>query len=108
MCSERRNEPLKINLHTKSTVVDKIKENLGDRLINRFREGIFGHFLNFSITNQSSQLLLQLIQRMCKPKSTSQPQFLIGGRVLKFGLREFALITGLNCHKISDINQEDI
>uniref|UniRef100_A0A9I9E5C4 DUF1985 domain-containing protein n=1 Tax=Cucumis melo TaxID=3656 RepID=A0A9I9E5C4_CUCME len=108
MCFERRNEPLKINLHIKSTVIEKIKENLGDRLINRFREGIFGHFLNFSITNQSSQLLLHLIQRMCKPKSTSQLQFLIGRRILRFGLREFALITGLRCHEIPDINHEDI
>ena len=108
MCSKRRNESLKINRHIKSTVIEKIKENLGDRLINRFREGIFGHFLNLSITNQSSQLLLHLIQRMCKPKSTSQLQFLIGGRVLRFGLREFALITGLRCHEIPDINHEDI
>ncbi|TYJ97200.1 protein Ycf2-like [Cucumis melo var. makuwa] len=47
-------------------------------------------------------------KRMCKPKSTSQLQFLIGGRVLRFGLREFALITGLRCHEIPDINHEDI
>ncbi|KAA0051565.1 protein Ycf2-like [Cucumis melo var. makuwa] len=38
MCYERRNEPLKINLHIKSTVIEKIKENLGDRLINRCQE----------------------------------------------------------------------
>ncbi|KAA0048518.1 protein Ycf2-like [Cucumis melo var. makuwa] len=47
-------------------------------------------------------------KRMCKSKSTSQLQFLIGGRVLRFGLREFVLITGLKCHKILDINHEDI
>ncbi|KAA0059171.1 protein Ycf2-like [Cucumis melo var. makuwa] len=45
---------------------------------------------------------------MCKPKSTSQLQFLIGGRVLKFGLREFVFITSLKCHEIHDINHEDI
>ncbi|KAA0066502.1 protein Ycf2-like [Cucumis melo var. makuwa] len=45
---------------------------------------------------------------MCKPKSTSQLQFLIGGRVLRFGLREFALITDLKCHEIPYINHEDI
>ncbi|KAA0061272.1 uncharacterized protein E6C27_scaffold455G001150 [Cucumis melo var. makuwa] len=45
---------------------------------------------------------------MCKPKSTSQLQFLIGERVLRFGLREFALITGLRCHEIPNINHEDI
>uniref|UniRef100_A0A9I9EJD1 Protein Ycf2-like n=1 Tax=Cucumis melo TaxID=3656 RepID=A0A9I9EJD1_CUCME len=31
-----------------------------------------------------------------------------GGRVLRFGLREFALITDLKCHEIPDINHEDI
>ncbi|TYK23840.1 protein Ycf2-like [Cucumis melo var. makuwa] len=45
---------------------------------------------------------------MCKPKSTSKLQFLIGGRVLRFGLREFALITGLKCHEIPYINHDDI
>ncbi|KAA0050200.1 protein Ycf2-like [Cucumis melo var. makuwa] len=47
-------------------------------------------------------------ERMCKPKSTSQLQFLIGGRVLRFGLREFALITDLRCHEVPYINHEDI
>ncbi|TYK13893.1 protein Ycf2-like [Cucumis melo var. makuwa] len=47
-------------------------------------------------------------ERMCKPKSTSQLQFLIGGRVLRFRLREFALITGQKCHEIPYINHEDI
>ncbi|TYK19697.1 protein Ycf2-like [Cucumis melo var. makuwa] len=45
---------------------------------------------------------------MCKPKSTNRLQFLIGGRVLRFGLREFALITDLKCHEIHDIKHEDI
>ena len=106
MCFEMRNEPLKINLQAKTIVIDKIKKNLGDTLINRFRQGIFGHFLDVSITNQSSQLLLHLIQRMCKPKLTSRLNFLIGGRVLKFWLREFALVTGLNCHEVPKIKKE--
>ena len=45
-----RNEPLKINLQTKSTIIDKIKENIEGTLAKRFRQGIFGHFLDFSIT----------------------------------------------------------
>uniref|UniRef100_A0A9I9ED87 DUF1985 domain-containing protein n=1 Tax=Cucumis melo TaxID=3656 RepID=A0A9I9ED87_CUCME len=32
----------------------------------------------------------------------------LGRRVLKFGLREFAIIIGLKCHEIPDINHEDI
>ena len=47
-----------IHLHTKSTIIDKIKENLEDRLTNKFRGRIFWHFLEFSMSNQSSQLLL--------------------------------------------------
>ena len=46
---------------------------------------------------------MHLIQRMCKSKSTAQLHFLIGGRVLKFGLGEFALITGLNYDEIPDV-----
>ncbi|KAA0042311.1 hypothetical protein E6C27_scaffold824G001090 [Cucumis melo var. makuwa] len=45
---------------------------------------------------------------MCKPKSTSELQFLIGGRVQRFGLTESALITDLKCHEIPYINHEDI
>lgn len=33
---------------------------------------------------------------------------MIGGRVLTFGLREFALITGLNCNEISYISTKEI
>lgn len=44
-------EPLKINLQTNSSVIDKIKENLSEKLQKQFRETIFGYFLEFSITN---------------------------------------------------------
>lgn len=58
----------------------------------------------FSITNQSSQLLLHLIERQCKPKKESELTFFHKGKVLKFDLREFALITFLNYGPIP--NQE--
>ena len=45
---------------------------------------------------------------MWNPKSTTQLHFLIGGGMLKFGLREFTLITSLNCDEIPDVNTEDI
>ena len=108
MSHERRNEPLKVILQTKSNIIEKIKENLGKILTARFWEGVFDHFMKFSTTNQSPQLLLHLIQRMCKSKSTIQLHFQIGGRVLKFGLREFALTTGPNYHEISYVNKKDI
>ena len=108
MSQQRKIDHLRINLQTKSNIIDKIKENMGKRLIARFSEGLFDHFLKFSITNQSSKLLLHLIQRMCKSKSTTQLHFMIGGRVLKFGLREFTLITNMNYNEILDVNTEDI
>lgn len=92
---EEYNEPLKINLHTRSRVIDKIKENLGEHIIKRFKNSIFEH-------------LLDLIQRICKPKSITQLNLLIGVRVLKFGLREFSIIIGLNCGEVSRIDEDSI
>ena len=39
----------------------------------------------------------QLVLRQCEPNSSSELAFLLGGEVRKFGLKEFALVTGLNC-----------
>lgn len=100
--------PLKINLYSKVDVMEKIKSNLGGRLLEGFRKTCFGHFLNFSITKPSSQLLLHLIQKQCKPKKSSEINFNIGGNVIKFGLRDFALITGLNCGILPHINKDSI
>lgn len=72
MCSKSINDPLKINLQTKNIVIDKIKENFEETLTIRFKQGNFKHFIYFSITNQSFQLMLHLIHRICKSKSTSQ------------------------------------
>ena len=45
---------------------------------------------------------------MCKSKSTTHLHFLKEGRVLKFGLRDITLITGLNCSKVPELNTKDI
>ncbi|KAA0060857.1 protein Ycf2-like [Cucumis melo var. makuwa] len=58
MCSERRNEPLKINLHTKSTVIDKIQENLGDRLINRVAFELLVEFMNRVVCSKGQMGIL--------------------------------------------------
>ena len=60
---QKRNGLLRINLETKLEVIEKIKEKLGDNLLEKFRETSFGHFLDFAIINQSSQLLMHLIQK---------------------------------------------
>lgn len=104
----KRTQALKINLQTRTDVIDKIKTILPERVLERFRQSCFGNYLDFAITIQSSQLLLHLIQRQCKPKNTSKLNFLIGGRVLRFSLREFALITGLNCGPIPDVGRKSI
>lgn len=106
MPKSKTTQPFKINLQMSMDVIDKIKQKL--RVIARFRKTCFGHFLDFALTNQASQLMLDLIQRQCKPNNPSELNFLIGGRVLKFGLREFALITGLNCGQIPEIDREKI
>ena len=41
-------------------------------------------------------LINQLLLRKVKPKESNETYFLIGGKILRFRLLEFALITGLN------------
>lgn len=75
----KRTQSLKINLQTKPNVIDKIKSNLPERVLERFGQSCFSNYLDFAITNQSSQVLLHLIQRQYKPKNTLELSFLIGG-----------------------------
>ena len=49
------------------------------------------------------QLMKELIKRLVKGGSDSELWFNIGGKVLKFGLQDFAIITGLRCDPCNDI-----
>ena len=44
----------------------------------------------------SGQIIHQLLLRKVRSSNNIEMQFLIGGQILRFGLIEFAFITGLN------------
>lgn len=52
--------------------------------------------------------MLHLIQRQCKPRSSTRLNFFVGGQILKLCLREFALITRLICGKYQAFNRDKV
>ena len=62
-----------------------------------FRNGPFGHLLDIQIKKCPEQLLVHLIKRMSKQSTDDTLIFNLEGNIAKFGLREFHLISGLNC-----------
>ena len=62
-----------------------------------FRKGPFGHLLDIQIKKCPRQLLVHLIRRLSKQSTDNTLIFNLEGNIVKFGLGEFHLISGLNC-----------
>ena len=62
-----------------------------------FRKGPFGHLIDIQIKKCHGQLLVHLMRRMSKQSTDDTLIFNLEGNIAKFGLREFHLISGLNC-----------
>ena len=80
-----------------TTIMPKIKAKfealgLNERAINC----PFKQFFLVPDVKFSRVLIHQLLLRKVKSKESNEMHFLIGGKVLRFGLLEFALMTGLN------------
>ena len=61
----------------------------------KFKGGIFGHFLNLNFKNFPSKIMHHLVLRRV-PSGKKQLRFNIQGREMSFGEEEFAIVTGLN------------
>lgn len=81
---------------------------LNERQLNKFKKSCFGHFLDLKITKFSSQLFYHLIRRQCSSKNRNELWFNLEGRIHKFGIRDFALITGLNCEELPAVDMSKI
>ena len=62
-----------------------------------FRKGPFGHLIDIQIKKCHGQLLVHLMRRMSKQSTDDTLIFNLEGNIAKFGLREFHLISRLNC-----------
>ena len=96
---------LRITVYCNLQTSDHIIESLSPSCLDLFKEGPFGHLLNLKMTKIPLQLLAHLIRRQCVSTDINVLLFNIEGNIVEFGLRDFCLITGLNCgeYPIEDV-----
>ena len=78
-------------------VINLIKEVLNDSQLGLFRETCFGYFLELPKFEVQCQLIHSLLLRELKQPNLYEFYFDVSGKRLKFGVDEFALVTGLRC-----------
>ena len=98
----------KINIYSSFQVIDNIKKKLTPRQKELFAKTCFGQFLQLCSISFCPQLVHHILLRqlVCPPGENSM-WFRIGGKEYEFGLKEFALITGLRCGEFCSLEVED-
>ncbi|KAH0658208.1 hypothetical protein KY289_026956, partial [Solanum tuberosum] len=83
--------------YTNHSVIDQIKLSLSDKQLELFRNTCFGYFLDLPKANTQLQVIHCLIYRELKHTPDDVFTIEINNKKLFFGLREFVIVTGLNC-----------
>ncbi|KAK4736859.1 hypothetical protein R3W88_000556 [Solanum pinnatisectum] len=83
--------------YTNHSVIDQIKLSLSDKQLELFRNTCFGYFLDLPKASTQLQVIHCLINRELKHTPDDVFALEINNKKLFFGLREFGIVTGLNC-----------
>ncbi|XP_060181724.1 uncharacterized protein LOC132611315 [Lycium barbarum] len=90
--------------YTNVNVISDIRGKLkGAGQMDKFADSIFGKYLRMQHMDVQAQLFRCFMVKELKGSTYECFTFEINGKVLRFSIREFALITGLNC--VSDTNE---
>ncbi|XP_030480073.2 uncharacterized protein LOC115697276 [Cannabis sativa] len=95
----------KIILYSSYDVIQKIKNKLTSKQLEMFRKTCFGHFLDVSEFQFSGQIVHHILLREVEQPNVEEMWFDICGAQLRFSIKEFALITGLNCSECPKVNR---
>ncbi|XP_055961813.1 uncharacterized protein LOC130015518 [Mercurialis annua] len=87
----------KIDTRMSYDVISDIKSTLTPGELEKFRQSCFGYFLDIPKIKVQNQIIHCLLLREVERLKKSELWFEVGGHRLKFGIDEFALISGLNC-----------
>ena len=89
--------PAKITIRSRVDVLRTIKDNLNANELSVFRTYTqLGHFIDWPEKWVfSGQLVHYLLQRKLKTSKTQEIWFAVGGKPIRFSLKEFALTSGL-------------
>ena len=82
-------------------LIESIVSNLQNqnKCLDMFKNGDFGHLINIKFHEFPSRIMHHVIMRMTYT-ADNQLTFLIGESLLTFGIKEFAMMSGLNCEPI--------
>ena len=76
------------------TIVDKLRQQ--NDCLDMFSRGAFGHLINIKFEEFPARIMHHVILRMVLA-TENELCFVFGGTQLRFGIKEFAMMTGLNC-----------
>ncbi|XP_059302843.1 uncharacterized protein LOC132054915 [Lycium ferocissimum] len=83
--------------YTNVNVMQDIRGKLTDPQMDMFRNSCFGKYLRMQQLDVQAQIFRCFMVKELRGSTYRCFTFEINGKVLRFGLREFALITGLDC-----------
>ncbi|KAL9458079.1 hypothetical protein AB3S75_007019 [Citrus x aurantiifolia] len=100
--------PGKITCLSTLRPIENIKLKLTEHQEKIFKNSCFGHFIDMKEVQFSSHLCHKMLLREVS-SNDYEMRFLVGGSEGRFSMKEFALISGLNCGKYPrlDISQKD-
>ncbi|XP_062118337.1 uncharacterized protein LOC133831951 [Humulus lupulus] len=87
----------KIASTIKYSLIQAILEKLSTKQVSDFGDSCFGHFLTLPEFTMQHQLIHNLLLRELQQPNKLEIWVGINGMKLRFGIREFALVTGLRC-----------
>ncbi|CAA0840029.1 Domain of unknown function (DUF1985 [Striga hermonthica] len=95
-----KRNPRNDNNKEKCTISD-IKKTLTKEQLEAFRMSAFGKFLDLPHCIVQNQLVNYILLREVRQGRTDEIWFDFGGKFLRFGIEEFAVVTGLKCTGLS-------
>ena len=87
----------KISTSNRYEPMTELRTLLSEKQLEEFRKCCFGHFLDIPHFKLQNQLIHNLLLRQLDQSNSQELWIGVGGIKMKFGLKEFATITGLLC-----------
>ncbi|XP_070029405.1 uncharacterized protein [Nicotiana sylvestris] len=87
----------KVDWDTNCHVIHQLKANLSKRQLRLFKKTCFGYFLDLPPVIVQIRVMHHLLMREVHHEVKNEMWFVVNDSRLRFGLGEFALVTGLKC-----------
>ncbi|KAH0720773.1 hypothetical protein KY290_005752 [Solanum tuberosum] len=95
-------EPPRMQVYVNHNIVTDLKGKLTPTQFNRFKDTCFGAYTKMHVCGAQPQIFRCLMVCELEDSSPDELFFRINHITLRFGIQEFAIITGLNCFADKD------